>query len=82
MDPTWNGDVNMGSFADAAYLAKFNDFKLQCKVCDIIEESDSDGYNIDDFDNVWAYCTFNYEGKVNETLKEYFFANKNRCLKD
>lgn len=61
---------------------KLEAFKLACTVCDKIEMEDTDGYNIDSFQNVWAYCTFNHEGEANNLLKEYFDANKNRKLKD
>jgi hypothetical protein len=44
-----------------------------CLECDKIEEDDraveGDGYNIDDFENVYAYVTFNHEAVKEDLLK-------------
>jgi len=52
MNEFWDAD------GDSSYLALFENFKQICIECDKIEEEDrqveGDGYNIDDFENVYA----------------------------
>eukprot|EP00801_Mesodinium_rubrum_P000784 Mrub_00784.p1 GENE.Mrub_00784~~Mrub_00784.p1 ORF type:complete len:898 (+),score=64.89 Mrub_00784:149-2695(+) len=70
----------------SSYKSAFENFKNACSVCDKIEEEDrlkeGDGYNIDDFENVFAYVTFDHEKHAIDTLKKYLKAKKFRLLKD
>eukprot|EP00801_Mesodinium_rubrum_P000765 Mrub_00765.p1 GENE.Mrub_00765~~Mrub_00765.p1 ORF type:complete len:896 (+),score=65.92 Mrub_00765:148-2688(+) len=68
------------------YKMVFNVFKQTYEECDKIEEEDrieeGDGYNVDDFENVYAYVTFDHEYEAINTLKKYIKAKKFRWIKD
>jgi len=62
---------------DDATKSAYDAFVLCSSECDKIEES---GFDIDDFDNLYAYVTFTYEKNTFELLEKQLEANFCACF--
>lgn len=64
------------------FKSQLEKFKQACLLCDQVEKEEKDGFDMDDFDKLFAFVSFKTEEKASKILDEYEIAMECRSCKD